>query len=574
MFLRVITPDTEQIRVTSIIGVLKNALFKSAAQPRRFTLHLQDGAGNSGSADFTLILNRNLKSGMMWKDFLDRYVESGDLSEDEATAFGRDLFQALIAETGMGKVWHAIHASAQGRPVRMTAELGAYTEPVSGLPLELLHDGVQFVFAKPGSGLQRSLLQTPVKPFHIPDAPRVLFAWACPPMSGDMFDPAPHRETLHRIFGDRMNVIEQAGIEQISSALDQACHAGIPFHYLHLLAHGYRDAVTGGICLASSSGMAEYIPPQRLGDAIRGRNLRLAFLCSCKTAAAGDMAFSDAAQQLMAVSGGDLPCVAATQANLPVRGSADMSGRFYRLLGETRDPVIALSNARKDAYTGKTGAWTAWSAPVIYTRPDLPVSARRKVVSRGLPARRSTYISRELESDILNTLKQNRFAALVGLPGIGKTETGRETARRALDASLCTRVIYQEILPGYTVSQLRSLLGTALDQTSVENDEFLAALFASQTDHILLALDNAEDLMRDPDSENRFRDMLNTLLAHCPDLKILMTTRWLMSGITPAPRQFAVPPMTAEQTSQLLASELQERAHGNRNGNIPNPGKN
>ena len=131
---------------------------------------------------------------------------------------------------------------------------------------------------------------------------------------------------------------------------------------------------------------------QRLANSVRGNKLRLAFLCSCQTAVANDKAFSGVGQQLLTLDGGDIPCVVATQANLPVRDSEKLVERFYRLLGQENGPAQALARARRDAFDrGRM----AWSVPVVLVRPSSALSQIVPKVSRGLRDRRLTHKKRE-----------------------------------------------------------------------------------------------------------------------------------------------------------------------------------
>ncbi|MGD9210510.1 MAG: CHAT domain-containing protein, partial [Desulfobacteraceae bacterium] len=515
----------------------------------RFVLHLRDGNGNDGSGELKIDPQRMVPgTTMTWARFLERYVKD-DVTEDQFTAFGRDLFGAIIGEVGLGEVWSNIAAASQGLPLLMTVEFSRNTEVMAELPLELLHDSVNFVFARPGSGIERTLLGTPARVFTAPSIPSVLFAWACPPGSGDQFDPDPHGHVLQEIFKDKVEFLPNASRKAITTTLQKD-----KFDYLHIMAHGYRDPQNAGICLNGNNGGIDYVAAQRLANAVQDCGLKFVFLCSCQTAVAKDKAFSGVGQQLLAQQGGDISCVVATQANLPVRDSEILVERFYRLLAETKNPAQALTRARRDAF-GKGRA--AWSVPVLLTRPkDVGVMP---AVNIGLPAKRETYQAREQEREGLEALCQNRLVSLVGLPGIGKTECGKEIARTAVEQGIFDKVIYQEILPGYTAGQVRALLGTALNQTGIKDNMELAALFTARDQKILLLVDNAEDLMKLPAEETGFRSMVDTLLAYTENISILLTTRWLLGGTQVPERELEVPPMSLDLTAKLLEAELRQR---------------
>ena len=525
-------------------------------EPNKFPVHLMDLKGHEGAGKFTLDLQRTygITPTQTWGSFLERYIKL-DVTDDEIVAFSVDLFQALIRDSGLGASWREIQSAAGQGHLLLTVEFSADTEPIAALPLELLHDNENFVFARPGSGIQRALLKTPARHFISKPNLRVLFAWACPAFSGVEFDPAPHVDALTKLFGDRLEVLPQASRASLETVLLTAQNNGQPFDYLHLLAHGYRDNHSGGLCLTEPSGTVQYVTGQRLGATVRNRSLELVFLCSCQTGIAGQVMFSGVAQQLLAMQGGDLPCVIATQANLPIKDSEILVRRFYQLLADGNRPSQALFRARRDAFSE---GGCVWSVPVLWARPARTAVFSSEVFVKGLPEKRDTYQPRDVEKDGLEALRNNRLVSLVGLPGIGKTETGKEIARQAYQDHMFDRVIFQEVKPGFTPDLLRSMVATALGQVGVDDDYNLATIIKGQKQKILIVLDNAEDLMTDPASEDVFRNQVNTLLGHTSSLKLFMTTRWALNGSDTRGRLIEVKPMRYEEMSKLLADELDQ----------------
>jgi hypothetical protein len=104
---------------------------------------------------------------------------------------------------------------------------------------------------------------------------------------------------------------------------------------------------------------------------------------------------------------------------LPVRGSAELAGRFHLLLRETRDPARALARARREAYD----AGNAWSVPVLLQHARVPPPPERPPELFGLPRPGLTWRTRpEYERRVVAALRAHRLVAVVGLPGIGKTQ--------------------------------------------------------------------------------------------------------------------------------------------------------
>lgn len=524
-----------------------------------YTLTLDDDAGHSGTGVFTFSVERELGHGFpTWFEFLRRFAHR-DPGKDALVLFGRDLFRAVVEELPrVNDAWQGIAGAAGSRPLALTLELGSHTEPLAALPFELLHDHGGFVFARPGAALRRAYAELTEKRFALPSEPRVLFAWANPPGAGDDFDPEPHAAALGRVFGPRLERLDQATREGVRERVRQAWVEGDPFHYVHILAHGFRDIAVAGVVLCGEHGGAELVDAQRLGQVLNNAGVQLAFLCSCQTAIGGDAAFSGVGQQLLSPRGGDLPAVVATQANLPVWRSAELGESFYRQLARCGDPGEALVAARREAYdVGGFG----WSVPILLSRPA-PTERVAPVTVAGLPARRATYLERpELEDAILAAVDQRRLVSVVGLPGIGKTEAGAEAARRAKNRGMFERAIHREARAGMSTGDLRRTLGAALGMTELPaDDEGLAYAFAAQSGRLLLVIDNAEDLMHTEESQLAFRDQLDVLLAGAPRLHLLLTTRWPVGATQQSEFEIDVPPLPRKQMASLLEKEL--RAQG------------
>ncbi|MEH6875704.1 MAG: CHAT domain-containing protein, partial [Candidatus Competibacter sp.] len=519
----------------------------------RVQLVLRDNHGHQGALELDLNVVPPLPDGKTWDEFQRAYV-GNDTGDAQHQAFGRHLFAALSGNAEMRETWQGIHSasSAAGQPLALTAIFGPGTERLARLPLELLHDDAGFLFARPDSAVRRCFARMPPRAFEYPPQPRLLFAWACPPGAGDPFDPAPHEEALRGLFGDRLTVCPQASLDDIGRAL-----ATTPCHFVHILAHGFRDEDLGGIALHGPGGGLDLVDAQRLANELQRRDIRLAFLCSCRTAQVTAHMLSGVAQQLLAPSGADLPAVVATQANLPVRGSALLVGQFYELLLDQRqDPATALARARVKAYQGGAGAW---SVPVFLGRPPVLAEPRpAPAVTAPLPPRRATFLERPHEmAEILGKLRGHRLVSVVGLPGIGKTELGLEATRRLLADGFRRRLVFCKIERTFNPGILRGLIGARLGLEKLpETDEGLAAVLAQAG--TLLLLDNAEDMMVDEHGQSAFREQLDVWLAGAPELVVLLTTRWPVGCTQEREIQVDIPALSPEQTEQLLLAELGE----------------
>jgi tetratricopeptide (TPR) repeat protein len=474
-----------------------SATLNSSLDRSRVHLILRDNEGHQGATEINLERVPPLSDGNSWQAFQRDYIR-GDSGEADHQAFGKALF------------------------------------------------------ARPGSALGRAFEHMPPATFRYPPAPRPLFAWACPPGAGDDFDPEPHRQALQTLFGTRLTVCLQASLGDIKTALQTATSA---FDFLHVLAHGSYAAEFGSVALHGPHGGADYVDAQRLADGLKGHGIRLAFLCSCQTAVVGERTLSGVAQQLLAPSAGDLPAVVATQANLPVAGSAVLVDQFYRLLSDPpHDPSVALARARVKAYQGRTGAW---SVPIYLSRP--PVLSFEPTVPlepTSLPPPRETFQDRPEELNaILTQARRHRLVSIVGLPGIGKTELGKQAARRLHADDPRLHLVYREINRTFNTATLRALVGTALGLEQPPEDDLTLAHHLALRPTLVL-LDNAEDMMADAESQADFGAQLDTWLANAPSLRLLLTTRWPLAGTREREYQVDIPPMSRQQTEALLIDEL------------------
>ena len=521
-----------------------------------YELSLLDSKGQLATGEFTLDEDRPLGSGT-WRNFLESYLR-GDASPASLHDFGKDIYRILLTEqSNLFDAWLDAYGAASGHPLDLTLDLHPHTEEFARLPLELLHDETGFLFARPGSQLRRTYQNIPQRAFLKPAEPRVLFVWASPfPGAQGAFDPEPHWKTLRTHFGDRVKRLDQATIQDLGKTLQEATKAGRAFDYVHLLAHGFRHASRGGLCLQGATPLLmDQVESQVLAQNLSGHGLRLAFLCSCQTSVTDGDAFSGVGQQLLLPQGADLACVVASQANLPVRGSAQLSGYFYRLLDESGDPAKAISEARRLAFDR---GGPAWSVPVLLTRPQpVEVTQIEDRPIAGIPPRRPTYLKRpEPEGELARAIAQHRLVSLVGLPGVGKTELGQEAARQALRNGLVSKVIYRSVHLGLEIKELRTLLGTALGVLEVPDDETLALIFESRQETLLLVLDNAEDLMRDDRDQTAFANWLDRLLTSTHRLRVLLTTRWRAETVVVGEHPVDVVPLTMEESDTLFQREL------------------
>ncbi len=546
--------------------VYLSATLSASENRRKIHLILRDAAGAHGSGvlDLDIHAEQTLPGHTIsWAGFLDDYRTNRSGTGDQL-AFGQALLGALLkADATLGQAWAAILARAAGRPLSLIVSFGSQTEAFAQLPLELLHDQGQFLFARPRAALTRCFEYEPAADFCLSAPARILFAWARPEGAGYCFDPTPHEDLLRDGFGDRLTVLPDASLGNLKAALQAAADQHQPFALLHLLAHGGHDGLSGLIALNGPDGQADWVEAGQLGQAIRGLGVQLAFLCSCQSGITGEVSLSGVAQQLLSPAGGNLNVVIATQANLPVARSAELAAGFYhQLIAKAGiSPGQALASARARAYEG-TPLRDAWSIPICLARPwllpqDAAARARDHAARNTLPPTRDSFQPRpEIMAQIRAGLAAHRLVSLVGLPGIGKTELGKECARDYGAAHPERRIVYQTINRGLAPGALRGLIATSLGHASVpESDAGLGRLLDAQP--TLLVIDNAEDMMASSEAQTAFARQIDQWLSNASALQLLLTTRWAV-GETQAVRELPIdiPPMSRAETDTLLTAEL------------------
>ncbi len=138
----------------------------------------------------------------------------------------------------------------------------------------------------------------------------------------------------------------------------------------------------------------------------------------------------------------------------------------------------------------------------------------------NLPASLTTFIGREKEqSEILQWIRSHRLVTLTGSGGVGKTRISLKVGGQVLD-EYPNGVWLVELAPISNPELLPQTVASVLGivtQSARPHSEILINFLRSKT--TLLILDNCEHLL------NASAYLADTLLKHCPHLKILATSR-------------------------------------------------
>lgn len=140
----------------------------------------------------------------------------------------------------------------------------------------------------------------------------------------------------------------------------------------------------------------------------------------------------------------------------------------------------------------------------------------------NLPAAVTALIGRDQELALVCGYLRDagiRLVTLIGPPGIGKTRLSVETARAALN-DFRDGVFFIALAPIDDPALVASIAVQTLGYVDKENQSALETLKRGIGDkHMLLVLDNCEHLI------NAASELASALLAECPQLKILATSR-------------------------------------------------
>ncbi|QYN37583.1 winged helix-turn-helix domain-containing protein [Pseudonocardia sp. DSM 110487] len=166
-----------------------------------------------------------------------------------------------------------------------------------------------------------------------------------------------------------------------------------------------------------------------------------------------------------------------------------------RLADETGlDPSPALGELERDIAGGSAGP-----AP---TRPDAPARPTTRLIGRD-----------DEVAALERTLPGERLVTIVGPGGVGKTRVALEVAGRS-DASTVLL-----LAPVNDPGAIPHALAAALNLNVVRGDVLTACVSVLAHRAGLLVIDNCEHLV------DAIRDTVEVLLAGCPDLRILATSR-------------------------------------------------
>src|SRR6266700_3755143 len=211
--------------------------------------------------------------------------------------------------------------------------------------------------------------------------------------------------------------------------------------------------------------------------------------------------------------------------------------------GEDTPQMHASSSVDEDGYLQRQNPSTGYRA-----RPEQPLGSS-SAYYYNLPIQPTPLIGREQEVEATRALLQRsqmRILTLTGPGGVGKTRLGLQIATDMQDdfrdgicfVTLASISDADLVIPG--IAQVLGLTDAGAQPLSERLKVYL------HEKHMLLLLDNFEQVVTAAPE-------LSELIAFCPDLKILVTSRSVLH--IRGEHEFPVPPLALPDTKHLPESE-------------------
>ncbi len=371
------------------------------------------------------------------------WSSSGDLAAD-----GQRLFNALLADAQVREAWGQARGQAPQRRIRLRIDPTA--AELHALPWELLHDGASLLSAHADTPFSRYLPiaqpwsggidRRPIKVLIVISNPDDLESKYDLPQADVALEEEILEAAFEKIDPKEMQIDfldEPITLERLEEKIRQG------YHLLHFLGHGAFNARRGqaALYLQGEDGHAQRVIDEEFVGMLarQGVQPRLVFLAACQSATRSTAdAYLGLGPKL--VSAG-VPAVVAMQDTVTVKTARKFSAAFYQRLLEHGQPDRAVNEARSTLLTsGRPDA----AVPVLFMRlksgrlwGEEPAGAdSRSVVPEVPPPPEPVrppdiahFIGRAADlAYFQDKLAQHRLAAIVGMPGVGKTALAAKLA--------------------------------------------------------------------------------------------------------------------------------------------------
>lgn len=498
-------------------------------------------------------LDLPLSSGITVGEFLRHWRDGTPNIGHAAREYGHLLYQHLLLQNAeIRDAWQAAIARVQQcggglrLEIRCPREQASHWmgQPVSALPFELLHDGSNYIFRRPGWSAVRRLRFTS-RPLHLASVPagrpRVQVAWAnVRRSSGQAMD-----EALFTVHDAAVKLLDERGSAQRLESLPSAHRRELAEHLSqnqpHVLVWVGHGLDSGSGLLLHDGDSADYprdtgclVSASDFASMVRRGQVDVALLWSCHGAGTFRPLDVGVAEALLDPQLGDVAAVLASFASLDAAAVAKLSRDLIAAWGQAgNDLEGALASARGELDEHSL----TWARPVLFLRtppvdPGVvllpPVKAQPPVKTSGLrwlpqlPVPTAHYVDHHQRLEHLeNDLARHPVVVLEGLAGAGKTELALALAARRRASG--EDVAFIDLTGQRNLTHLRQTLGLLVSETPFDDDAALFGALAAR--RWLLLLDNAEDVLEDEAIRTDLLDLLDGLRATGEGFRAIVTSR-------------------------------------------------
>ena len=315
---------------------------------------------------------------------------------------------------------------------------------------------------------------------------------------------------------------------------------------LHFVGHGVIDRHGGALILESDKRATEArISAGELAGCLYLAKTQLVILSGCFT---GGVVASVGAQ----LSKAGIAAVVGMQ--MPIKDSSAhlFSRAMYAALQEGASLGEATSQGRKAI----AGTGVDWVAPVLMCDDASSVLFPRKgvgqqivTVKHNLPSDARPFVGRKSELAALRkhlTTGSNRLVTITGIGGIGKTRLGLQFATEAVDA-FDDGVWHVACDPLRSRADVVTALAEVLEIAPEDRSE-ASLIEYLRPKRMLILFDCFEHLIH-------CQSLPSDLLSHCPQLRILVTSRVVLG--CPCEFEFSVAPMSVARRSASIPEAVE-----------------
>ena len=489
--------------------------------------------------------------------------------------FGWDLYRKVVAGNLESFLEKELQESKDG--IRLSLQFAEGAQDLSDLPCEFLHDGEDFLVARPkillsrlpsGSDLiQSAPLETILRMLVVISAPS---GPDCAPLDTEK-ERDRIMQAVDRLYAQRkleVDFTDDATFETIQSYLNEK-----DYHIVHFTGHGIEKDGRGFLALENDDLSLSLADNQAVADLFADRGVRLVVLSACQS--------DDLARRLAARG---VPAALAMQYSILDSSATRFAFSFYQALAAGRAVDRSLTEARLAMRNAEGGNNVDFATPVLYLLdPDClridrikpaPAEMFDKPFMLGeLQVMKEGFVGRQRELRLLSKalLSGSKRAAIIhGWGGIGKTVLASRLAIRldrhfeGVYGQKChekTRV--EDILNGLNAFLI--MAGISAFNQVLYSPAPLAVKTSVLTSilnqkRFLIILDNFEsclDQSHQQIADQELRQMIEALLnATASNTKFIITSRYdfdpLQGRLMNAIERLSVPEMPLYQAVWLM----------------------